>query len=96
MYKSFYADIDVSKKSMDVAVCKDGVILKKHRFCVENSERGYRLMISRPGKMTGGKKDGLPFCMEHTGIYTLTFQCLPEKDRVAYTMLSPLHLKKSL
>jgi transposase len=96
MYKSFYVGIDVSKKSMDVAVCKEGLVLKEHQFCVENTEAGFRSMMTRLSHVTGSDKGELFVCMEHTGIYTLTFQCLLEDEQVAYTMVSPLHLKKSL
>jgi transposase len=96
MYKIFHVGIDVSKKSMDVAVCNEGSLLKENHLCVENSPKGYRSMMEWLNKMTGGQNDELFVCMEHTGIYTLTFQCLLEEDQIFYTMVSPLHLKKSL
>ena len=96
MYKSIYVGIDISKKSMDVAVCKEGSMIKEDHLCVDNSPQGYRSMMSRLTGMTGGKKDDMLICMEHTGIYTLSLQCLLEEDQVACTMVSPLHLKKSL
>ena len=94
--KNFYVGIDVSKKSMDVAVCKEGVVLKEHQYRVENTEDGFRAMIKWLCRITGGDTKDLFVCMEHTGIYTLTFQSLLEESQVAYTMVSPLHLKKSL
>jgi transposase len=81
---------------MDVAVCKEGIILKENHLSVENSPKGYRSMMDRLRIKTGANKDELFVCMEHTGIYTLAFQCLFEDDQVAYAMVSPLHLKKSL
>jgi transposase len=81
---------------MDVAVCKEGIVLKEKHLRVENTEDGFRAMMVWLNKMTGGCKDKLHVCMEHTGIYTLTFQCLLENSQIAYTLVSPLHLKKSL
>jgi transposase len=96
MDKSIYVCIDISKKTMDVAVCKEGMIVKEHHLQVENTSYGYRTMMSRLTKMTGGDKKDMVICMEHTGVYSLTFQCLLEDDQVAYTMVSPLHLKQSM
>ena len=96
MYKSIYVGIDISKKSMDVAICKEGCMIKENHLCVENNPQGYRAMMEWLTRMTGGNKDNMQICMEHTGIYSLTLQCLLEEDQVAYTMVSPLHLKKSL
>jgi hypothetical protein len=31
---------------MDVAVCKEGVVLKEHQLCVENTEEGFRAMMT--------------------------------------------------
>ena len=81
---------------MDVALCKEGIVLKEKHLRVENTEDGFRSMMSWLNRMTGGRKDELHVCMEHTGIYTLTFQCLLENHQIAYTLVSPLHLKKSL
>jgi transposase len=81
---------------MDVAVCKEGVVLKEYQHRVENTEEGFRSMMTWLCRITGGGTEDLFVCMEHTGIYTLTFQCLLEDVQVAYTMVSPLHLKKSL
>ena len=96
MYKSIYVGIDISKKKMDVAVCKEGCMIKENHLSVENSSEGYRAMMVWLTRVTGGSRDDMLICMEHTGIYSLTFQCLLEEDQVACTMVSPLHLKKSL
>ena len=96
MYKSIYVGIDISKKKMDVAVCKEGCMIKENHLSVENSSEGYRAMMVWLTRVTGGSRDDMLICMEHTGTYSLTFQCLLEEDQVACTMVSPLHLKKSL
>ncbi|WP_224994255.1 transposase [Cesiribacter sp. SM1] len=36
------------------------------------------------------------FCMEHTGSYTLALCCFLQDQGLYYTLVSPLHLKKSL
>ena len=95
MYKSIYVGIDISKKSMDVAVCNEGCMLKENHLCVENNPQGYGKMMDWLTRITGGHKEAMLICMEHTGIYSLTFQCLLEEDQVSYTMVSPLHLKKT-
>jgi transposase len=68
MDKSIYVGIDISKKTMDVAVCKEGMIVKEHHLQVENTSDGYRTMMNRLTKMTGGDKKDMVICMEHTGI----------------------------
>lgn len=96
MDKSIYVGIDISKKTMDVAVCKTGIIVREDHLRVENTAEGYHEMMNWLTKMIEGNKNDILICMEHTGIYSLTFQCLLEDDQVAYVMVSPLHLKKSM
>lgn len=65
--KTIYVGIDISKDSLDVAVCKDLNEETKDIFKVDNSLKGINKMISKCNKL----KTNLWFCFEHTGNYGL-------------------------
>lgn len=64
---NYYFGIDVSKKTLDIALLKDGTILSTH--VIENDRRiiqGFFQTYSKQFQLAG---DDVWVCMEHTGIY---------------------------
>jgi transposase len=81
---NYYFGIDVSKKTLDVALLKDGTIVSTH--VIENNQKIIQNFFQPYSKQLQLAGDEAWVCMEHTGIYnslllevlsTLTFKiCL--------------------
>jgi transposase len=64
---NYYFGIDVSKKTLDVALLKEGIILSSH--VVENDRRAIRFFFQTYSRQFQLAGDEAWICMEHTGIY---------------------------
>jgi transposase len=96
MKKKWYVGIDVSKKTLDVAVYDSSERLKdKNHIKVFNTKEGYKEMLSwfRGRKM---KLREILICMEHTGIYSYECRIFLEQYNIDYSMENPLNLKRSI
>ena len=95
MEKEWFIGIDVSKATLDFALChlNNPTQFIYHQF--ENSTLGFKKMLTWLLK-NGVNTNNSFFCMEHTGHYTLALCCFLQDQRFAFTLVSPLHLKKSL
>jgi len=93
-YKLFIG-IDISKKTIDVAIKAMGSKELPHKQ-FENNRKGFIGMIKWVKKETKAREDEMFFCMEHTGIYTLTISCFLSDKNIAYRLENPYHLKHSM
>jgi len=62
-----YVGIDVSKSTLDFAVCSNGEIISRHHC--ENNKKGIVQVLKEMRKLTGFGMTSSVFCMEYTGIY---------------------------
>lgn len=91
----WFTGIDVSKATLDVAICQGENPEQFTWQQFDNNATGFK------GLLLWMKKHGIApgkcfFCLEHTGHYTLALCCFLQDQQLAYTLVSPLHLKKSL
>lgn len=95
MKKNHYIGVDISKKTIDVAVYKKERV-KNSTLCEKflNSPEGFKEMKKWLRKHAVSLKDSL-FCMEATGHYTYELCLFLEQHKVDYSVQSPLHLKRS-
>ena len=95
MQKDFYIGVDISKKTIDVAIYKKE---KSNKVSVcekfPNSSDGFKEMKRWLCKCGVSLKNAL-FCMEATGHYTYDLCLFLEQQEVSYSVQSPLHLKRS-
>lgn len=97
MKKKWFVGIDISKKTLDVAIYSDST--KKVDPClhkqIPNNEEGHKELI----KWFKNKKMELTqivICMEHTGIYGFDICLFLEKHHIDYSIGSPLHISLSM
>ena len=95
MQKDFYIGVDISKKTIDVAIYKKEKS-SKVSVCEKfpNSSDGFKEMKRWLCKCGVSLKNAL-FCMEATGHYTYDLCLFLEQQEVSYSVQSPLHLKRS-
>ncbi|WP_353720765.1 IS110 family transposase [Dyadobacter sp. 676] len=95
MQNEWFVGVDISKATLDVAVCHfnkpDDCVV--HRF--GNNSLGYKSMFTIL-KRSGINQTNSFFCMEHTGHHTLGLCCCLQERGFPFTLVSPSHLKKSL
>ena len=96
MEKDHYIGVDISKKTIDVAIYVKGQA-KKGTFpheTFQNTAEGFKDM-KRWLRKQGVVLSKSLFCMEATGNYTYELCLFLEQIGVAYSIQSPLHLKRS-
>lgn len=96
MEKDHYIGVDISKRTIDIAIYVKSQA-KKGTFPHEtfsNSEEGFKDMKKWLRKQHVVLSKSL-FCMEATGNYTYELCLFLEQLGVAYSIQSPLHLKRS-
>lgn len=92
---TWFTGIDVSKATLDVAFChKENPDQFIHQQFA-NTTAGFKQLLTWLKKQKVDLTQNF-FCMEHTGHYTLALCCFLQEQKLAYTLVSPLHLKKSL
>ena len=92
---TWFIGIDVSKATLDVALGhRDSPNQLSHQQ-FPNTTAGFKQLMVWLKKQKADINQGF-FCMEHTGHYTLALCCFLQEQQLAYTLVSPLHLKKSL
>lgn len=92
---TYFVGIDISKESFDVCFC-----LEEHpeRFVYgkfANSAASCQQLITWLRKHKVVLEQSF-FAMEHTGWYALELCCFLQDQPLAFTLYSPLHLKRSL
>ncbi len=91
----WFVGVDISKKTLD-ATLYDKVCLKKSKHIkLSNNLKGFKELIKWIKKQ-GSLLDDLLICMEHTGVYGIDLAVFLDQNNIAYSMVSPLHIKRSL
>ena len=91
----WFIGIDISKKTLDVSFYdKDGFKSLNH-IKVNNNEKGF-VEIIKWFKKLGAPHDEVLICMEYTGIYGIDVAVFLNKKSIAYSMVPPLHIKRSI
>lgn len=96
MKKDHYIGVDISKKTIDVAIYvknPTGKFPIPHET-FQNGNNGFKEM-NRWLRSKGVAISKSFFCMEATGTYTYELCLFLEKHKVSYSVQSPLHLKRS-
>ncbi len=95
MNYKWFIGIDVSKKTLDVTLYDKEKRENSPYKQFNNNEKGYFAIIKWVKNMNVEVKDVF-FCMEHTGVYSLELALFMEQNQYCYSMVSPLHIKRSL
>jgi transposase len=83
--------IDVSKATLDVFI--HGF---KQYFKVENSPKGFVVLLETVRKVTNCKQEDMLFCFENTGKYSRMLSVFLHTQAITFVMESALRIKKSL
>lgn len=89
--KTFFIGIDISKNTLDVAVCNQESKQILDVYQLENTFKGINKLI-RKSKKHG---DNIWFCCEHTGNYGLLLAHQLQNDELNYSMVPALEIKQS-
>jgi len=89
--KTFFIGIDISKDTLDFAICKDVNNPIEDSFKVDNSIKGISQMIRKCKKT----KSPLWFCFEHTGNYGLLLSHQLQAEGLTYSAVPALEIKQS-
>lgn len=93
-FKKFIG-IDISKKTLDVTLYDNQGMKKSPYIHVANNIKGFDIIISWLKKRFV-RLNSVLICMEHTGVYGIDLAVFLETTKIAYSMVSPLHIKRSL
>jgi transposase len=83
--------IDVSKDKLDA---HDYKLNKHHLF--KNTLEGYKKLVAWVQEKHENQLEGILFCFEHTGIYSLGLSCFMEENKIAYSVIAGLEIKRSM
>lgn len=88
-----FIGVDISKKWIDVALLIDGKKdnLPHRRF--DQTQTGYQAFLK--WIKTYAKVSKMLVCMEHTGIYTLSFCYFLEAQKIAFTLEDPKQINRN-
>lgn len=93
MTKQNSIGVDVSKKTLDLAVFTGEIDWKDGHTQVSNDEKGFAAILKWT-ESKGMEKDGLIFCMEYTGIYCHDFRKWLEMEGITYYMVNPMKMHR--
>nr|WKN34002.1 transposase [Tunicatimonas sp. TK19036] len=91
----WFIGIDVSKATLDAAFCHQDSPNQFAHQQFTNTTAGFRQLLKWLKKQKVDETQSF-FCMEHTGSYALALCCFLQVQERPYTLVSPLHLKRSL
>jgi len=91
----WFVGVDISKKTLDATLFDKMLLKKSPHIGVSNNMKGFKELIVWLKKQCG-QLDGLIICMEHTGVYGNDLAIFMDNKQVAFSMVSPLHIKRSL
>jgi len=83
--------IDISRDKFDV----HDYNLDIHKE-YPNNESGFKQLLSQSRKDHGRKLEGIIFCMEHTGLYSLGLSVFLTQKKIPFSMIPGLEIKRSL
>ena len=95
MKYKWFIGIDISKKTLDVALYDSNKRQSENHAQVDNDPAGFSKILSWLKTKKVAIKSAL-FCMEHTGIYGLNLFVFLEEKKLHYAALPPYELKRSL
>lgn len=91
----WFIGVDISKKTLDITLY-DNILIKKSLYIkVSNDTKGFNKILSWLKKKSITLNSVL-ICMEHTGVYGIDLAVYLKTKKIAYSMVSPLHIKRSL
>lgn len=94
MKKNEFIGIDISKKTLDVAIYEPKSKKYESHFTVENNLSGFKELLKNL-KKEGINTDTAFICMEYCGIYGMELGCFLE-DKISFCFCNPLHIKRSM
>jgi len=83
--------IDVSKKTIDVVLHLNGDYSQ-----FENTNKGYKTMLLWIKKQTNLSINQILVCFEHTGLYSLPLASYLTKQKITFSMVAALEIKRSM
>lgn len=95
MKYKWFVGIDISKCTLDVTLYSTKDYKKSKHIKVVNNTKGFSEILRWLKKMQINVNATL-FCMEHTGIYGLDLFVFMEDKKTAYSVVSPLEIKRSI
>jgi len=91
----WFIGIDISKKTLDVSFYDNQGFKNSNHIKVNNNEKGF-IEIIKWLKNNSITLDDVLICMEHTDIYGIDLAVYLDKKAIAYSMVPPLHIKRSI
>lgn len=91
----WFIGIDISKMTLDITIYTKLGFKKSEHIKVDNNLKGFIELI-KWFKRQGLAEGTLLICMEHTGVYGNDLAVFLEEKNIAFSMVSPLHIKRSL
>jgi transposase len=91
----WFIGIDISKKTLDVSFYDKEGFKRLNHIKVNNNEKGF-VEIIKWFKKLEAPLDEVLICMEYTGIYGIDVAVFLDKKNIAYSMVPPLHIKRSI
>ena len=88
-----YVGVDISKESLDFALCYQGKIILIAQS--ENNKRGISQLVKKLRKVDGFAMTTSLFCMEHTGVYNYHLQEYLHASKSKVWLESALRIKQS-
>ena len=92
---SNYVGIDVSKRTLDVVLFNVELKNKSPHIKVSNNSSGFLQLIKWLESNSALPNDTL-FCLEYTGIYSYAITSFLNQQKLHYSLVSPLHMKRSI
>jgi transposase len=97
MEKKWFIGIDISKKTLDVVIYNGNSkkLQSSDHKQIANENEGYKDLIQwfKSRKMSLNQ---IVILMEHTGIYGFDLCLFLEKQKIDYSMVSPIHINRSI
>lgn len=89
----YFLGIDVSKSTLDLAVVKEGEVIKEHQ--IENEKGSLNLFLKDLKASLGLTFEQLTVCMEHTGIYGYKALEALHRHKIKICLEPALQIKQS-
>ncbi|MCF6349243.1 MAG: IS110 family transposase [Flavobacteriaceae bacterium] len=94
MKRTWFIGIDISKKTLDVVIYDQEKRITKKHFKVSNEKKGFKEIL-KTLKQERVKVNQAFICLEYCGIYGLEIGLFLQ-NKVDFSFISPLHIKRSL
>lgn len=91
MQLNTFVGIDVSKKTIDVAIHQHS-----DTKVFDNSQKGFKEMTNWVKKCRKDPADQALFCFEHTGLYSVALSVYLSKSKLSFAQVPALDIKRSM